>query len=135
MAKKNKNTTRGQKQTRKKQKKIMFVVNGKQAGAGIAFLVGAGAVAEFIAKACSSPQTVEINASKRAGTLMKWVMIGLVESAVMVTIAAAIDKKYAVYLVGGGVFEGLITYVEYAYGKQSGLNKPGSETEVVGGYG
>jgi hypothetical protein len=113
----------------------VFVLNGNRAGAGIAFLVGGGAVAEFVAKACSSPQTVEINASKRAGTLMKWVTIGLAESAVMVAIAAAIDKKYAFYLVAGGVFEGLITYVEYVYGKQSGLANGGAETEVVGGYG
>lgn len=113
----------------------MFVVNGNRAGAGIAFLVGAGAVAEFIAKACSSPQTVEINVSKRGETLMKWVTVGLVESAVMVAIAAAIDKKYAVYLLAGGVFEGVVTYGEYVYGKRSGLNKPGPETEMVGGYG
>ena len=113
----------------------MFVANGNRAGAGIAFLVGGGAVAEFVAKACSSPQTVEINASKRAGTLMKWVTIGLVESAVMVGIAAAIDKKYATYLIAGGLFEGIVTYAEYIYGKQSGLNNPGPETEVVGGYG
>lgn len=113
----------------------MFVANGKQAGAGIAFLVGAGAVAEFIAKACSSPQTVEINVSKRGDTLMKWVTIGLAESAVMVAIAAMIDRKYAIYLVSGGVFEGVVTYLEYVYGKQSGLKKGGPATEVVGGYG
>jgi hypothetical protein len=113
----------------------VFVVNGKQAGAGIAFLIGAGAVAEFVAKACSSPQTVEINASKRAGTLMKWVSIGLIESAIMVGIAAAVDRKYAVYLLAGGAFEGIVTYGEYLYGRESGLNNPGEETEVVGGYG
>jgi len=113
----------------------MFVINGRTAGAGIAFLVGAGAVAEFIAKACSSPQTVEINVSKRGETLMKWVGIGLVESAAMVAIAAAIDKKYAIYLISGGAFEGLVTYLEYMYGKQSGLKNGGPETEVVGGYG
>lgn len=105
------------------------------AGAGIAFLVGSGAVAEFVAKVCSSPQTVEINVSKRADTLMKWVTIGLVEGAVMVAIAAAIDKQYATYLIAGGLFEGIVTYAEYAHGKQSGLNNPGEETELVGGYG
>ncbi len=113
----------------------MFVNLGNNAGAGLAFLIGGGAVAEFIAKACSSPQTVEINASKRADTLMKWVTIGLAESAVMVGIAAAIDKKYALYLIMGGLFEGVITYGEYLYGRESGLNKPGPETEVLGGYG
>lgn len=113
----------------------MFVANGNRAGAGIAFLVGAGAVAEFVAKACSSPQTVEINVSKRGETLMKWVWIGLLESAVMVSVAAAIDKKYAVYLIMGGAFEGVVTYAEYAHGRQSGLNNGGEETEVTGGYG
>lgn len=113
----------------------MFVANGNRAGAGIAFLIGAGAVAEFIAKVCSSPQTVEINVSKRGETLMKWVTIGLIEGALMVGIAAAIDKKYAAYLVAGGAFESVVTYIEYLYGKQSGLNNPGPETEVIGGYG
>lgn len=114
----------------------MFV-SQSNAGAGIAFLVGAGAVAEFIAKACSSPQTVEINISKREESLMKWVTIGLVESGVMVGIAAAIDKKYAVYLVAGGAFEAAVTYAEYQYGKYCGLANMGQqpETEVVGGYG
>ena len=110
----------------------MFV--GK-AGAGIAFLVGAGAVAEFVAKVCSSPQTVEINVGKRAGTLMKWVTIGLVESVVMVGIAAAIDRQYARYLIAGGAFEAVVTFAEYQHGKQSGLENPGPETEVVGGTG
>ena len=51
---------------------------------GIAFLVAAGIVYEIIAAACSSPQTTEINASTRAGTLMKWVHIGLAQSALFV---------------------------------------------------
>ena len=108
----------------------MFVANGQEAGAGIAFLIGAGAVAEFVAKAVSSPQTVEINARKRAPTLMKWVVIGLVEGAIMVTVAALIDKRYAKYLIAGGIFEGVVTYAEYVYGKQSGLSNPGPATEA-----
>jgi len=47
-------------------------------GDGVAFLVSAGLVYECIAKACSSPQTAELNAEKRAETLMKWVNIGCV---------------------------------------------------------
>jgi hypothetical protein len=105
------------------------------AGAGIAFLVGAGAVAEFIAKACSSPQTVEINIGKREESLMRWVNIGLFESVVMVGVAAFIDKKFAVYLIAGGAFEAAVTYGEYLYARQIGLNKPGPATETVGGYG
>ena len=104
----------------------MFV--GK-AGAGIAFLVGAGAVAEFLAKCCSSPQTVEINIAKRADTLMFWVNAGIAEGVVMVLLAASIDKQYAKYLIWGGVTEAVLSYGQYIYAKQSGLSKAGAETE------
>ena len=55
---------------------------------GIAFLVSAGIVYEIIAAACSSPQTTEINASKRADTLMKWVNLGIAQAALFVFAAA-----------------------------------------------
>lgn len=96
---------------------------------GIAFLVSAGIMAEIIAKACSSPQTVEINAEKRAPTLMKWVLIGLVEGAILVLIAAAVDSKYRVPILIGGALEAAITFGEYAHGRRAGLNsgQPGTE--------
>lgn len=106
----------------------MFSVNGKNAGAGLAFLVGAEAVAAFVAKACSSPQTVHINADKRADTLMLWVHIGLVESALMVGAAMFFDAKYAKYIFYGGLAEGAITYAEYAFAKQWGLAQKGEPT-------
>lgn len=93
----------------------------RAAGQGIAFLVAAGIVAEIIAKACSSPQTTELNADKRAPTLMKWVNIGVAESAVFVTIAAALDKQHAKAIIMGGVLEAVITYAEYMHGKSAGL--------------
>lgn len=107
----------------------MLGTNGSNAGAGIAFLVGAGAVAEFVAKACSSPQTVHINANKRAATLMLWVNIGLVESALMVGTAMFFDKKYAKYIFYGGLAEGVVTYAEYMFAKQWGLAESGEPTE------
>jgi hypothetical protein len=96
---------------------------------GIAFLVSAGVVAEFVAKACSSPQTTELNAGARAATLMKWVNVGVVEAALFVAIAAMVDKKNRVPLIMGGVAEGLITYGEYVHAKQAGLasSLPGTE--------
>jgi hypothetical protein len=96
---------------------------------GIAFLIGAGFVAESIAKACSSPQTVELNVKKRAPTMMKWVNIGLIEGIALVLIAAYIDRKHAAALIGGGLTEAAITYLEYLHGKSSGLKKPGPTTE------
>jgi hypothetical protein len=99
------------------------------AGRGVAFLIGVTAMSDIIAKACSSPQTAELNADKRAETLMKWVNVGLIEGAVVVGIAAAIDRQYALAIIAGGAVEAAITYGEYQYAKKSGLesNEPGTE--------
>lgn len=102
---------------------------GFSAGEGIAFLIGAGWVAEAVAKACSSPQTVEINVGKREPTMMKWVNIGTIEGLTFVFIAASIDKKYARAIIAGGVLEAVVTYGEYLHGRKSGLNNPGPGTE------
>jgi hypothetical protein len=102
--------------------------NGNTAN-GIAFLIGAGFVAEAVAKACSSPQTVEINVKKRAETLMKWVNVGMIEGVAMVLIAATFDRKHSKAIVLGGLLEAIITYVEYWHGKSSGLAKQGPATE------
>lgn len=96
---------------------------------GIAFLVSAGIVAEIVAKACSSPQTTELNADKRAPTLMKWVHIGLVEAAFFVAAAAYLDRRHRIPIILGGVAEGVITYAEYLHGKQAGLAGKGPGTE------
>jgi hypothetical protein len=97
---------------------------------GIAFLVSAGIVAEIVAKACSSPQTTEINIDQRGPTLMKWVHIGLVEGALFVLIAATIDRRHRGAIIAGGLTEGVITYVEYLHGKAAGMasDQPGTET-------
>jgi hypothetical protein len=96
---------------------------------GIAFLVSAGIVYEIIAAACSSPQTTEINASTRAGTLMKWVHIGLVQAAAFVAIAAYIDKPHRTAIVGGGVLAGGLMYGQYVHAKRAGLEGGGPGTE------
>jgi hypothetical protein len=98
-------------------------------GQGIAFVIGAASMAEFVAKACSSPQTVEINAKKRAPTMMKWVNIGIAEGALIIGATIFFDKKYAMPMILGAAAEGVITYAEYVYGKKSGLNNPGPPTE------
>ena len=97
---------------------------------GIAFLVSAGIVAEIVAKACSSPQTTELNADKRAPTLMKWVNIGMIEAAAFVAVAAILDRRHRIPIIFGGVAEGVITYAEYLHGKKAGLGsgQPGTET-------
>ena len=106
----------------------MPVVN-VSAGRGVAFLIGVTAMSDIIAKACSSPQTAELNADRRAETLMKWVNIGLIEGSAVVLIAAMIDKQYALAIIAGGVIEAGITYYEYKYAKETGLasSEPGTE--------
>lgn len=104
------------------------------AGDGVAFLVSYGIVAEIIAKACSSPQTTELN-KQRADTLMKWVNIGVAESVAVIIIAAWIDSKVAgknhtAAILSGGVLAIVVTYGEYMYAKRSSLksNEPGTES-------
>lgn len=107
-----------------------MAVEGLGAGSfGIAFLVSAGIVAEIVAKACSSPQTVEINAAKRAPTLMKWVNVGMAEAAALVLVAAFFDRRYRTPIILGALAEGAITYAEYLHGKKSGLANGGPGTE------
>ena len=103
--------------------------------AGIAFLVAAGIVYEIIAAACSSPQTTEINASMRAETLMKWVHIGVIQAALFVALAAYLDQKNAVPILGGGALAASLMYAQYYHAKQAGLSNPGPSTETYGSGG
>lgn len=96
---------------------------------GVAFLVSYGIVCEIIAKVNSSPQTTELNAEKRAPTLMKWVHLGMAESALVVGVAVAIDKKYRVPILAGGILGMIITETEYLHAKDSGTRKVGVPTE------
>lgn len=105
------------------------------AGDGVAFLVSAGIVYEIIAAACSSPQTTEINASTRAATLMKWVHLGLIQSALFVTAAALIDRKRARAYISGGAAAGVIMYVSYVHARNAGTASRQPGTEDTGGRG
>jgi hypothetical protein len=107
----------------------------RSVASGIAFLVSAGIVYEIIAKDVSSPQTVEINISTREETLMKWVHIGQVESAVFITAAAIMDKRNRGPILMGGISAMIITEAEYLHARASGLANPGKSTEKVGGHG
>ena len=107
-----------------------MAVDGIGAGSwGVAFLVSATFMADIVAKACSSPQTAEINIGKRADTLMKWVRVGLIEGASLVAVALIVDKKYRTPILLGALAEGVITWTEYWYAKHSGLANGGPVTE------
>jgi hypothetical protein len=102
------------------------------AGKGIALLVGAEIVYAIVAAACSSPQTAEINAKSRAETLMKWVHIGLVQSAIFVGLAVMYDREHAQPILVGGGAAAVLMYGSYMHAKQAGLAsaKPGTETSM-----
>jgi hypothetical protein len=99
------------------------------ASSGVAFLVSYGIVCEIIAKVNSSPQTTELNAEKRAPTLMKWVHLGMAESVLVVGVAVLIDKKYRNPILAGGLLGMAVTECEYIHAKQAGLSKKSAPTE------
>jgi hypothetical protein len=103
--------------------------------AGIAFLVAAGTMAEFVAKACSSPQTTELNADARAPTLMKWVNVGVAEGVLMTGIAFALSPEVGGAFVMGAGLELAITYAEYLHARRAGLASSAPPTEAYGGSG
>ena len=96
---------------------------------GVAFLVSAGIVYEVIAAACSSPQTTEINAGRRAETLMKWVNIGVGQAVIFVALAAWIDRPHRVPIIAGGTLAAVLMYAQYVHAKAAGLANGGPGTE------
>lgn len=101
-----------------------------QKSGGVAFLVSAGIVYEIIAAACSSPQTTEINAKSRSGTLMKWVHLGVGQAAIFVALAAWMDAEHRSEIIAGGGLAMILMYGQYLHAKDAGLksNKPGTES-------
>lgn len=83
---------------------------------------------DIISATNSSPQTTEINAAKRASTLMKWVHLGLLQGAVFVLIGVYLDKDRWPPLLGGGI-AGVLLYAQYQYALKSGTENPGPRTE------
>ena len=96
---------------------------------GATFLISAGIVYEIIAAACSSPQTTEINADTRSETLMKWVHIGLAQSAVFIAVAIMIEPGSRKEILAGGLGAAGAMYISYAYARRCGLKDgmPGTE--------
>lgn len=99
------------------------------AGNGIAILVSAGIVYEIIAANCSSPQTTELNASARAGTLMKWVALGDVQAILFLSVAGYFDKAHRTSIAIGGGIALVLMHGLYVHAKASGIKKPGPATE------
>ena len=100
-------------------------------GNGTAFLVSAGIVYEIIAACCSSPQTAEINITKRASTLMKWVNIGLMQAVLFVVIACLVDRRQCGAIIAGGALAAVVMYLSYwlaAKWGQAACDEPTTES-------
>ncbi len=84
---------------------------------------------DIISATNSSPQTTELNAATRAGTLMKWVRIGLLQAALFGAIGAMLDKRRWPPVLGAGLAAGLL-WAQYVHARNAGLAKgqPGTET-------
>ncbi len=89
---------------------------------------------DIISATNSSPQTTEINASKRADTLMKWVHLGLAQGALFVAVGVMLDKDRWPPLLGGSL-AGVLLWCQYVHAKNSGLKNPGPSTEDYGSQG
>lgn len=104
-------------------------MGGGVVGMGGALLLGGGIVYEIIAANCSSPQTAELNANKRAATLMKWVHMGAVQSVIFLGAAMLVDKQHRwAIAIGGGMALGIM-YGLYSHAKISGLASAEPATE------
>lgn len=87
---------------------------------------------DVIAAACSSPQTTEINADKRAGTLMKWVYIGIAQAAIFTAIGTYAEKQQGNSvkppLIGFTLAAGMM-WASYYHAREAGLANGGPTTE------
>jgi len=84
---------------------------------------------DIISATNSSPQTSEINAKKRAPTLMKWVYIGLIQAAGFGILGAILDEDTWPPLLGVSL-AGTVLWIQYYHAIQSGLGNPGVGTET-----
>lgn len=83
---------------------------------------------DIISATNSSPQTTEINAAKRADTLMKWVYIGLAQAALFAFLGYYFEKKSGrpgwPPVLGAGL-AGSLLWVQYLHAKDAGLKAAG----------
>lgn len=83
----------------------------------------------IVSATCSSPQTAEINADKRAATLMKWVWLGLAQSALFGLLGAMLDKRRWPPLLGSGMAAGMLL-AQYKHALRAGLASGAGGTET-----
>lgn len=96
------------------------------------FAIYAALTYDIIAATNSSPQTTEINADKRADTLMKWVRIGMVQAAGFAVLGMIFEDHSGRPLwppILGSSLAAVALYAQYRYALACGQasNAPGTE--------
>lgn len=99
--------------------------NGTQSA--ILALVAATFALDVFSTFTSSPQTTEINAKARAGTLMKWVAIAAVVAVAGGVYGSVTSRRWTPALAAGGVALGM--YALYAHARNRGLESDEEPTE------
>jgi hypothetical protein len=109
-----------------------MAVNGAMGSPAVVVAVYAALTYDVISATNSSPQTTEINADKRAETLMKWVKLGLAQAVLFAGIGIALEfaSKRPIWppLLGTALAGGML-WVQYIHALNSGMqsDKPGTE--------
>lgn len=109
-----------------------MAANGGVGTPAVTVAVYAALTYDVISATNSSPQTTEINAAKRAETLMKWVHVGMAQAVLFAGIGIWLEWKahrpiWAPVL-GSGLASSML-YVQYFYARNAGLANPGPSTE------
>src|SRR5215469_1708576 len=108
----------------------MAMVDDHRSNDAISIGVSAMVVYDVISATNSSPQTTEINAKKRAASLMKWVHLGMAQAVffiLILTVAEPPGKKWRPLL--GGALGVSLLYGQYVHARNAGLQsaEPGTE--------
>ena len=109
-----------------------MAVNGSMGSPAVTVAVYAALTYDVISATNSSPQTTEINAQKRAETLMKWVKLGLAQAALFagigIVLEAASRRPVWPPALGAGL-AGALLWAQYVHAMNSGIqsNEPGTE--------
>lgn len=88
--------------------------------AAATFAIYAALTYDIISATNSSPQTTEINADKRAETLMKWVKIGLLQAALFGAFGVALDKRRWPPALGA-TMAGVLLWIQYVHARNEGV--------------
>jgi hypothetical protein len=95
----------------------------------VSVAVYAALVYDIISATNSSPQTTEINAKKRADSLMRWVHIGLAQAVGFAMLGAVLDPDIWPPILGASIAGGLM-YAQYRYALEKGLESDEEGTET-----